>query len=114
VKVGPSTASGPGGITKCNVTFGRASVNFASHVQSDIGRVTAMCFKAASAGINCWGVPICVKVKIIGSPPVFVAPTPPLDRGEPLGIGTSTPVAVCFGSKVRFIIKAIDPDSGSQ
>ena len=96
--LGPSIANGPGGVVSRNVSFGRASTGFTAHEQADIGAYHSMCFKAKTEGIACWSVPLCIKVKILGSAPIFVAPTPPLDLGLPLDIGVPTPVAVCFGS----------------
>jgi hypothetical protein len=112
--LGPSrvrhAVEGAAGVAERNVSFGRASTGFARHEREDIGMLHAVCFKAAVEGVECWSVTVCVKVKVTGSPPEFVAPTPPLDIGEPLGIGVKTPVAVCFGSRVRFTVKATDPD----
>ena len=111
VRIGTGHQTGVGGLTVQNMSFGRASRNFASFDREDIGLYFSMCFKAKTAGIKCWSTAVCVKVKVVGSPPEFVSPTPPLDLGLPLDIDNPTPVAVCFGSTVRFVIKAADPDA---
>ena len=92
-----------------------------------VGRIFVKCFVAvdkhdettcngnSKTKCTCRSLPMCVKIKMVGSPPAFVAPTPLAensrdDRG--VLVPGRTDVAACEGYKMSLPLVARDADEG--
>jgi hypothetical protein len=93
----------------------------------DVGKFFVTCFVASSELWDigqatptqgpCTSLPMCVKVRIAGSSPVFVEPTPLAQNSYDMG-GTLVPgrtdVGACLGYPLQLTIKAVDADPGDK
>ena len=81
-----------------------------THPVTQIGRYWVPCFYAVS-NTACRSAPLCFLVKILGSDPVFLPPTPPMVKpGDDVQPGVVTITPVCDGLTVSFGLRATDPD----
>jgi len=96
--------------------------------QDDIGKFFVSCFVATAERYNlpvlasngaqegpCPSLPMCVKVRITGRKPRFVAPTPlaPNSRDSAgADVPGRTDVGACLGYPLQLTLKAEDPDAG--
>ena len=75
----------------------------------------ATCAQGAGSACTCRSLPLCIKFKIVGAAPAFVAPTPlaanSLDDRGTLVPGR-TDVAACEGHELRLPLVATDADPG--
>ena len=112
----------------CRLTIGISATNPAG----DIGKILVKCFTAfdTAGGSAAWttggartcrSLPLCVKVRIEGQPPAFVAPTPGFDSAglpappysrDDFGqyVSGRTDVPACLGYPVSLVLAAVDPD----
>ena len=103
---------------RVNATSGVTSVTFlagdvganGTHAVGQIGLYWVPCFYAVS-NTACRSAPLCVPVKVLGSDPVFLPPTPPMRApGDDVQPGVVTVTPVCNGLTVSFGLRATDPD----
>ena len=95
-----------------NFTFGK--LPHGGFDVEEIGSHRVVCF-TVTGHTKCKPPPLCITIKVRGSKPFFVAPTPPmvLDTDD-VELDVMTPTPVCAGMSVSFEIRAKDPDAGES
>eukprot|EP00291_Cryptomonas_curvata_P024301 CAMPEP_0172173314 /NCGR_PEP_ID=MMETSP1050-20130122/12975_1 /TAXON_ID=233186 /ORGANISM="Cryptomonas curvata, Strain CCAP979/52" /LENGTH=1465 /DNA_ID=CAMNT_0012845035 /DNA_START=193 /DNA_END=4588 /DNA_ORIENTATION=+ len=128
---GPISGGSRTGVRGCMLTLSTSSANPAQ----DVGKIVIKCFVAfdlsgggaewtSGQAKTCRSLPHCVKIKIDGRPPIFVAPTPgfddlgqrvpPYSRDE-MGryVPDRTDVPACLGNPTKLVLTALGPDGGN-